>query len=45
MLKDNYPNLKIIQLPELSTASGEMLYLIAPELFASKTAELAYPKR
>lgn len=45
MLKDNYPNLKIIQLPELSTGSGEMLYLIAPELFASKTAELAYSEK
>lgn len=45
MLKDNYPNLEIVQLPELSTGAGEMLYLIVPEVFASSTAELAYSEK
>ena len=45
MLKDNFPNIIIVQLPELSTAAGEMMYMIVPELFASQTAELAYSEK
>ena len=45
MLKDNFPNIVIVQLPELSTAAGEMMYMIVPELFASQTAELAYSEK
>lgn len=45
MLKDNFPGLTIVQLPELSTGSGELLYMIVPEVFASPTAELAYSEK
>ena len=45
MLKDNFPNIVIVQLPELSTGAGEMMYMIVPELFASQTAELAYSEK
>ena len=45
MLKDNFPSIVIVQLPELSTGAGEMMYMIVPELFASQTAELAYSEK
>ena len=45
MLKDNFPALTIVQLPELSTGAGELLYMIVPEVFASPTAELAYSEK
>ena len=32
MLLENYPNMEIVQLPELSTAAGEMLYMTVREL-------------
>lgn len=45
MLMDNFPNLSIVQLPELSTASGEWAYMLVPELFASPTVELAFSEK
>lgn len=37
MLQENYPNLVIEQLPELSTAAGEMLYMVVPSLMGDET--------
>lgn len=45
MLKSNYPNMEVIQLPELATASGSMLYLSVPELFGEPTAECAFSEK
>ena len=45
MLKDNYPNMTIFQLPELQTASGSMLYLTVPEFMGSPTGEAAYSEK
>lgn len=42
MLKQNYPNLTIVQLPELSTAQGETLYLTVPFLNGTATGNTAY---
>ena len=42
MLKDNYPGLEVIQLPELSTSAGEMLYLAVPSLLGDETAVNAF---
>lgn len=44
LLKGNYPALTVVQLPELSTTSGEMLYLTVPELLGDKTGETAYSR-
>nr|DAH44246.1 MAG TPA: major capsid protein [Caudoviricetes sp.] len=32
LLQENYPNITIVQLPELSTSAGEMLYMSIPDL-------------
>lgn len=45
MLKQNYPNLCIVQIPELSTASGDELYLIVPSLMGDATASVAYAEK
>lgn len=45
MLKQNYPNLTIVQVPELSTAEGDQLYLIVPELLGDATATVAYAEK
>lgn len=45
MIKKNFPNLEIVTLPELSTATGEMLFLIVPELYGTKTAVCAYSEK
>lgn len=37
MLQENYPNITIEQLPELSTSSGEMLYMVVPEVMGDAT--------
>lgn len=42
LLKVNYPNLVVVQLPELSTAQGETLYLTVPELDGVKTGITGY---
>ncbi len=45
LLKNNYPNMTVIQLPELSTESGSMLYLTVPELMGEPTVENAYSEK
>ena len=42
MLQENYPNIVIEQLPELSTASGEMLYMVVPNLLGDETGFTAF---
>lgn len=42
MLHDNYPNLEIVQLPELSTSQGELLYLTVDSLLGQDTGSAAY---
>lgn len=45
LIKSNFPNMQVIQLPELSTDSGSMLYLTVPELLGEPTAECAYSEK
>lgn len=45
LLKVNYPNLKIINLPELQTQAGSVLYLTVPSLLGEITAENAYSEK
>ncbi len=45
ILKENYPNLEVIQLPELETAAGKMLYLTVPEMNGEATAENCYSEK
>ena len=45
LLTENFPNLEIVQVPELSTTSGEMLYMVVPELFGEPTGECAFSER
>lgn len=46
MLKQNYPNLRIEQVPELSAESaGDTLYLIVPSYLGDATATVAYAEK
>ena len=45
LIKENYPHCEVIQLPELDTAAGSMLYLTAPEIAGEKTAECVYSEK
>ena len=45
MLKSNFPNMQVIQLPELSTNAGSMLYLTVPTLLGEPTAENCYSEK
>lgn len=42
MLQENYSGMEFVQLPELSTAAGEMLYMVVPEIFGDETGFAAY---
>ena len=42
MLKQNFPNLEIVQLPELSTNQGEGVMMIVPSLYGVDTVNLVY---
>ena len=42
MLKDNFPNIEIIALPELSTSAGERVLLEVPELMGVSTVDCCY---
>ena len=42
ILKDNFPNIEIVQLPELSTNAGEEIKMIVPNLYGIDTANVAY---
>lgn len=45
ILLENYPNIEVIQLPELETQAGKMLYLTVPELDGENTAENSYSEK
>lgn len=45
LLKENYPNIEIVQLPELSTDGGEMLYMIVPEVLGDETGFTAFSEK
>lgn len=42
MLQENYPNIEFVQLPELSTDTGEMLYMTVRELYGDETGWSAF---
>ena len=44
MLQENYPNIEIVQLPELSTAAGEMLYMTVKEVYGDETGFSAFSR-
>lgn len=41
LLKNTYPNLEVVQLPELATQAGNTLFMEIPELLGTKTAIFA----
>lgn len=45
MLAENYPNLEIVTIPELSTNEGEILYLAATEVEGISVADTAYAEK
>lgn len=45
MLKENFPNMVVFQLPELQTTAGSMLYLTVPEYLGQQTGETAYSEK
>mgnify|MGYP003182674453 FL=1 len=45
LIKANYPNLTVEQVPELSTAAGDMLYLTLKEVDGVSVAEAAYSEK
>ena len=45
LLKQNFPNMTIIQLPELQTDSGSMLYLTVPTFMGQPSGENAYSEK
>ena len=42
MIKDNFPNLEVVQLPELSTNAGEQIKMIIPSLYGVDTMNVAF---
>lgn len=44
MLQENYPNIEIVQLPELSTEAGEMLYMTVKEIYGDETGFAAFSR-
>lgn len=45
MLKQSFPNLEVVQLPELTTTAGEMLYMTVPDLFGIETGICAFSEK
>ena len=45
MLKTSFPNLTIVQLPELSTSAGEQIMLIAPAIRGQETGLMGYSEK
>jgi len=45
MLKDNFPNLEIVELPQLTTTAGEMLYMTVPNVMGFDTTINAYSEK
>ena len=44
MLQENYPNIEFVQLPELSTDAGEMLYMTVTNLYGDDTGFTAFSR-
>ncbi len=42
ILRDNFPNIEIVQLPELTTNAGEEIKMVVPSLYGVDTANVAY---
>lgn len=42
MIKDNFPNLEVVQLPELSTNAGEQIKMVIPSLYGVDTMNVAF---
>lgn len=45
MLKKSFPGMEIVQLPELSTSAGEMLYMTVPTLMGNDTGNSCYSEK
>lgn len=45
MLKSNFPNMEIVELPQLTTTAGEMLYMMLPNVMGFETAINAYSEK
>lgn len=45
MLKQSFPNIEVVQLPELTTTAGEMLYMTVPDLFGIETGICAFSEK
>lgn len=45
MLTDNFTNLEIVELPQLSTTAGEMLYMTVPSVMGFDTTVNAYSEK
>ena len=45
LLTENFPNLEIVQVPELSTTSGEMLYMTVRDLYGDETGWTAFAEK
>ena len=44
MLQENYPNITFVQLPELSTDAGEMLYMTVTDMYDDDTGFCAFSR-
>ncbi len=44
-LKVQFPNLEFVEIPQLSTSSGELMQLMAPELLGDEVATACYSER
>jgi hypothetical protein len=45
LIKETYPNMEVVQIPELSTVSGEELYLTMGEVDGIAVSETAYSEK
>jgi hypothetical protein len=45
MIKDNFPNLRIMTAPEYSTAAGNLVQLIVDEVEGQRTVEVAFTEK
>ncbi len=44
-IKDNFPNMKIVKVPEYNTAAGELMQLMVDEIDGDKTAYSAFTEK
>lgn len=45
ILQQNFPNIRIVVVPELATTAGNMLYMIVPSLLGTQTGITAYSEK